>query len=480
MNSSIQSRRNFIQGGIAFSAGASAVAFAAPHPWSVMANYLSTVTTTSIIDMIDAVVKANSTQLMDYYANFFPSITFAGVDQLNLVMETCNVFAHNTERVREILDRHSDERQREQAIAGNLISIRILRDQRYFMNTHRVQAIPYCLASHMVKIATPSMIETIAPIIRAGLTHDNASIREMTVQNLVSSFPSNNQTLDQIRRSQILNLGLYIAKDLERIIAEVHDDPLRLGYGCALTIFLKNQERLAVLAKDERVVASTKRLLKKLRVKQVPHCNALYLLQKAYDECVPSLTTEMSAFGLSPYHSEVVLGWPGLAPYYTKDDYACLIAFNAIRILFDLWSKCDETKIGAPNCGPIEHSVWKILGMYRQFNVYESLLFNKIESYCESYSFSQDREFLNFLRHKFPELLSRDSVHQSEEFSETDISHIRDAPLWRGNGTSMHLSRSAGDVENFFSDLRNNMRELAAGILATVSAYFFRARLNIQ
>lgn len=263
----------------------------------------------------------------------------------------------------------------------------------HVQDNHRLDALPSVAAAHLLQSQTnKERRHALSQKVLKGLQHPRREVREIILQNLMTSTAPNSDSL------RYFSVEPSVIAQIHKILQEASDNE-RFAMSATLgTEFLLNAHAsLKYRGAIDKELRPYEAAIELAMNGKVPHMHYLAPLVRSHRD---TFKASQNFSSLPPHSSEALIGWRQLSQ---QRDYLSVLAFTRARLAYTVFRSAAGKLAPDPAMSTAEakRALPKIVNFFRAFEL-EALV--KDGALVESAS-AHDSEFAKFLSFEFPELL---------------------------------------------------------------------------
>ncbi len=410
------SRRSFLFGGAAIGAAAFTLGgVATRQAWHDAQAAFQAINlkcgnfdASNVSDMFVNFGKASSIAMSEHYNSFYPALRrftdSRHTKSMNSVVKYIKSFNQTQRGMR--------FSQKPPIIEGDTIFISNDDIRELQANIHRVEAIPFILSCNRQNEINIDDPEDTHDNIMKGLSHNDAVVREIVLQNLIA-----NTDVSPTSRPNSFYQNPENIKFVEKLLIACADNINASQIFFHGTTYLKNVQLICHIHKYEKVEKQIQSSLEKV---EKIDCGNLTIASRGLSKIDLS-----NSFNTLPQSFDALLKWETLKTK-VNDDYLAWAALQHIKILQLAFDASNENLLKASQNqkGTEELKCWKLLGFLRSFKTYEELIVPKFDR-GKLDQVKEDKRFYTFAKDELPEILENQSAFNSEPHSQSQIQAIK-------------------------------------------------------
>jgi hypothetical protein len=253
-------------------------------------------------------------------------------------------------------------------------------------NPHRLDALPAVAAAHWVpRTNNPEMLHRLSKVICRGLEDPRREVREIILQNLVTSTAANYDSIT------CHSVSRTVIDHITKIISEASDtEDLMTPALCGTEFLLNARALLKTRGVPPQKMKPYDQALQTARQLKASHLNFIPKLIELHENSFHAANNDVSS--LPPHSSEALMGWKLYAP--RNHEYINLLAQSRARLAYTVFKRASGQTPTTPAMSQEEANIAlpKIMSFIRAFQLSELIQQNEAVN---------DIGFAKFIRGEF-------------------------------------------------------------------------------
>ncbi len=317
-------------------------------------------------DVVEDFISANTPTLNASYSKFYPNLLNKwSIEAVDVLRNSCKIVKENP---------------------------------RHTFNHHRLDALPAITAAHLLPRTIGGEKDILFKEIADSLKDPRREVREMVLQNLLTSCTPDFDTL------KYFSINDSILKSLDIIIEDAQDTPKLLTPLCLSVEFLLNARAILNGRGDSKqVVKEIDNRLKRIKESKVPHFNYLRVIIFIHNNRFPKIESN-NIYSIPPQQTEALLGWEKLPE--TFNPYLRHLSLIFARQVYNSWATMtgvDNSALTVLSIDDAKQAFPKGIGFIKYYSIMKLLNSNNHHEIIAS--IDNDPKFINFLSKDLPDLL---------------------------------------------------------------------------
>lgn len=419
--------------------------------------------TKQLTELIKDFAGADTLRLMQVYNDFYPTVIWSMPDAVEAAEA----------QIKTII---SKDIKNPNTVWGQ--------NEIYKKHLHRLRAIPYLIACHQYHLCDHEKErerkQKLASRIHEGLEKHDPAVQEIILQNLISTVTASQHYQTSSLKKWLLFDDERTLRIVEKLIILALTDPQHFSILNPATIYLINMRRLCWSRGDVKKVTQindTLKFLSKGISEDAFHVATIAKIMEPSTSWAPSRlygAANMSSMLRQP--TESLLRWRSLSKSGVNIDYLAWLALDRCRHFYRCYMASNFGSIPAAvsKQDPYQFQGWKLLGVLRDFGIYNGLVKPAIERNTYVSLQNEDPKFFKFVKDDLKEIVDDEAEQfNGENYSSEHIEASLASEYWENRGINSFGTVPRSTLQNLVqavSEKPDDAAALAACLTTTLTA----------